>query len=261
MAIALVQSVWKGSTGGATVTTDAADFTGCDLIVVGHTSFSPNTENTLSDSQGNTWTALTVQQSDAVRFHLYYAAAPSVSSTQTFSLSSVTSSFPALAVVGFSGTHASPFDVSNGAVDNTGDNSMQPGSVTPSQNDSLVVTGIGCGTSTVPTMDGGFTVEEASATVGGNHFGIGLAYLIQTSAAAANPTWSYTATAGGQGSTIAVFKPAVAAAGHPTMRRWGGVPFVGGQGIGQKGSAGNSGRAWGRRKSGIIVPQRFREAA
>lgn len=47
------------------------------------------------------------------------------------------------------------------------------------------------------------------------------------------------------------------AAGQPTMRRWGGVPFMGGQGIGQKGSAGNSGRAWGRRKSGIIVPQRY----
>lgn len=35
-------------------------------------------------------------------------------------------------------------------------------------------------------------------------------------------------------------------AGQPTMRRWGGTPFMGGQGIGQKGSAGGSGRAWGK---------------
>lgn len=32
-----------------------------------------------------------------------------------------------------------------------------------------------------------------------------------------------------------------ASAGHPTMRRWGGVPFMGGQGIGNKGP----GRSWG----------------
>lgn len=50
-----------------------------------------------------------------------------------------------------------------------------------------------------------------------------------------------------------------AAGGQPTMRRWGGIPFMGGQGIGQKG--GGDGRTWGRRKSGIIVPSRFREAA
>lgn len=47
--------------------------------------------------------------------------------------------------------------------------------------------------------------------------------------------------------------------GQPTMRRWGGVPYVGGQGIGQKGGGG--GRAWGRRRSGIFVPSRFQEAA
>jgi hypothetical protein len=47
------------------------------------------------------------------------------------------------------------------------------------------------------------------------------------------------------------------AAGHPTMRRWGGTPLMGGRGIGQKGI----GRAWGRHGSGIIVPSRYREAA
>jgi hypothetical protein len=37
------------------------------------------------------------------------------------------------------------------------------------------------------------------------------------------------------------------AAGQPTMRRWGGVPYLGGGGIGQKGlRAAGSGRAWGR---------------
>lgn len=37
-----------------------------------------------------------------------------------------------------------------------------------------------------------------------------------------------------------------AGGGHPTMRRWGGVSYLGGQGIGQKGGFGGSGRAWGK---------------
>lgn len=61
--------------------------------------------------------------------------------------------------------------------------------------------------------------------------------------------------------TVVVTFKAVAAAGHPTMRRWGGTPFVGGQGIGQKVSAGSSGRAWGRYRSGVFVPSRAQEAA
>lgn len=41
--------------------------------------------------------------------------------------------------------------------------------------------------------------------------------------------------------------------GQPTMRRWGGVPHVGGQGIGSKGK----GRMWGRTSDGVIVPRRL----
>ena len=47
------------------------------------------------------------------------------------------------------------------------------------------------------------------------------------------------------------------ATGQPTMRRWGGVPYMGGQGIGNKGK----GRMWGKTRSGVIVPKRYTEAA
>lgn len=50
-----------------------------------------------------------------------------------------------------------------------------------------------------------------------------------------------------------------AAAGQPTMRRWGGTPFLGGQGTGQQGGAAQGGRMWGRRRSGIVVPARCLE--
>jgi hypothetical protein len=47
--------------------------------------------------------------------------------------------------------------------------------------------------------------------------------------------------------SVGVVGATAAAAGQPTMRRWGGVPYLGGGGIGQKGlRAAGSGRAWGR---------------
>jgi hypothetical protein len=53
---------------------------------------------------------------------------------------------------------------------------------------------------------------------------------------------------------IASIAPSAApAAGQPTMRRWGGVPAMGGTNIGNKGT----GRMWGRTRSGIIVPRRL----
>jgi len=45
----------------------------------------------------------------------------------------------------------------------------------------------------------------------------------------------------------------VAAGGQPTMRRWGAMPYIGGQGIGNKGS----GRMWGRSREGLVVPRRL----
>lgn len=57
-------------------------------------------------------------------------------------------------------------------------------------------------------------------------------------------------TTGATGTSIAgrqmvvTFTATLPSTGHPTMRRWGGVPFLGGIGIGQKGP----GRTWGQRE-------------
>lgn len=48
--------------------------------------------------------------------------------------------------------------------------------------------------------------------------------------------------------------------GQPLLRRFGGTPFVGGQGV-NAGARPGSGRMWGRTRSGLVVPQRFQEAA
>lgn len=56
------------------------------------------------------------------------------------------------------------------------------------------------------------------------------------------------------GSLAIEFDTSAAASGHPTIRRWGGVPHMGGR-RGLNGSSG--GGTWGRSKVGLYVPKRF----
>lgn len=50
----------------------------------------------------------------------------------------------------------------------------------------------------------------------------------------------------------------VAGGGQPTMKRWGGVPHVGGR---KRFASGGSGGAWGRSKAGVWIPNHLRKAA
>lgn len=111
-----------------------------------------------------------------------------------------------------------------------------PGDVLRFEADGTGLTGYINGVSTITTTDGTYT--SGTSGLHANTQGLG--------------TFEYY-------SAFFAYDEAVST-GQPTMRRWGGTPYLGGgQGIGQKGGGG--GRAWGRRKSGIFVPQRFQEAA
>ncbi len=92
---------------------------------------------------------------------------------------------------------------------------IQPGSVTPSFDSCLILCGFGGGSGHgTPTIDvpGGFTIIGTPvAFVGGGNYGSALAYLIQTTPAAANPTW--TASSAELASTIAVLKAASSSSG------------------------------------------------
>lgn len=191
-----------GTANGAT--TSAIDTTGANLIVVAVSWFN-NAATTVSDNQGNTWTALTVRSvASNVTSRLYYCASPTTNASHTFSVSG-TSIFPTIAVVAVSGAAASPFDLENGATSSVDATSVQPGSITPSEDGCLVVTGVSTN-GTSHSIDSGYTTQaqnyQASVRMGG-----GLAFLIQSTAAATNPTWSWT-TASDRAATIASFKPA-----------------------------------------------------
>lgn len=228
-AIAHVATVSAGSTGGNTVTTSGVDTTGANLIVLVSSWFS-TAAPTVSDSKSNTYTGLTARVNGTNKVQIYYCASPTVGSGHTFTLTG-TSSFPTVSATAVSGAHASPYD------QETGSGTATPGTLTPSEDGCLVVTGAVTASSTPALSSGGFSTT-ATAFAASNHMGGGISYLIQTTAAAANPTWTSTSasvmasfkqSAGGGGSTVrrqAVVVGSLTRPYQPTDIDWRCSPFA-----------------------------------
>jgi len=194
--------------GNATSVVATVDTSGCSGLVVGVVDIS-TTSSTLVDLGSNIWTPLTAQPlGSAQRTQLYFCANPIVGSGHTFIVTSNSgNSFPSVAIEGFSGTGAlSPFDIENGSATIGSFTSSQPGSVSPTVDGELIITFIGnANATTVATPDLGFTRTDGAVTSAGLAYGFAMAYLIQTTKGAVNPTWSWTAN-DDKNSVIACFK-------------------------------------------------------
>lgn len=205
MAIALVASTSATGT-DSSVTTGSIDTTGATLLVI-CIAVDGGATPTISDSKSNTWTALTAS-TQTVKTILYYVANPTVGTGHTFSNTGAFN-FCSLFVQSFSGvTTTSPFDQQNGST-GTGSATLVVGSVTPSENNEVVVVGLGFNESGTPiSINGGFTETSEQNFGSGNNYGGAMAYLIQTTAAAAAPTWTRGANVGAMASRSATFKAA-----------------------------------------------------
>lgn len=205
-----------GSVGGATAsgTSSAINTTGATLLVMSVADFShDSTTDTISDSKGNTWVALTNRVASTINGTIWYVANPTVGSGHTFTCAG---NYIGCSVAAFSGvTTTSPFDQENGAATASA-TTLQPGSITPSQAGTLVVTGLGVNTATIVpgTIDSGFTVADSWGGTVGDSVGMNLAYKVQTSAVAENPTWT---ESGGAAlvSEISSWKASAAASATP----------------------------------------------
>jgi hypothetical protein len=205
MAYALVSntSAAPGENGGAT---GAIDTTGANLIVVGVVAFdgAPGTAN-LSDSKSNAYTELTAREFSSSDLRLFYKENATVGSGHTFTFSRA-SSFPTILIAAFSGGKASSaFDVQNGASNGSAVTSFQPGSVTPSEDNELLIALLGFGDVAARSIDSSFAITNQHGFGTGNNIGGALAYKIQTSAGAENPTWSWVGN-DVAGAAIATFK-------------------------------------------------------
>ncbi len=199
--ISVVASVSAGSSDGSNVTSGNIDTAGAVGIVVALSSYASNPSTGLVDSLSNTYVPLTAQAAGSGGSHiqLFYCAAPTVGAGHNWS--NVGGAFESLVAVALAGVNVGTFyDGTESTADGT-----QAGSITPTEDNCILIQAFGySSTATGYTIDGGFTIVDQLPLVGGQHFGVGLAYLMQTSAAAANPTWSGSATFAA--SAIAAFR-------------------------------------------------------
>jgi hypothetical protein len=187
--ISLVATSTKTSTG--ILTTDPIDTTGANLLVMSSASYNAGTPTSISDSKGNTWTTLTTRAATSGATHcFFYAKNATVGSGHTFTISAP---FQAVIVYAFAGVDTtSPFDVENGA---TGSSPLATGSVTPSVNGALVLSGYANDSSSSIAVSGGsFTQTTVPYSSGANMAGAA-GYLVQATATAINPSWSWTGSA------------------------------------------------------------------
>lgn len=215
MAIALVVKAAAGSTNsGASVTTSGVDTTGASLLVAMVSALGGATDYSLTDSKSNTWTPLTAYGTTNAHARIFYCAGGTVGSGHTFTVTSTSgTAFPSVGVLAFSGTAASPLDTSTGNTALSA-GSIAPGSISPSEdNEVVVVTLAAPGTTPSLGITGGFGGGDEVEFLSSNHIKLVDAFLIQTTAAAANPTWSWTSVGRNCASAIACFKAAAAGGG------------------------------------------------
>lgn len=206
MTIAYVADVEAGGTGTPNgVTTGAINTTGANFCAQFLADYTPGSGEAFSDNKGNSYSALAASENTNVRAQFAYAENATTGTSHTFSVSG-TGIYPTLGAIACSGVKTSgSFDQQNGAVTGGASTTIQPGSVTPTENNELVLTGVCFGQAASVTVNLGFTEIADIAFSSGNYFQMGLAYEIQTTATARNPTWT-SGTSEEGAARIATFK-------------------------------------------------------
>ena len=205
---ALISHIGMSSPDGNGFTTPAIDTTGAKILVAHLGCYSANVP-TVSDSKANIWITLTPHIPTGGPYSvLIYSKNPVVGTGHTFSVSG-TANYPALCVATFSGINTtSPFDVENGGNANNSVLTQPVGLITPSLDGSLIVAGLSeyTGFGEPITIDSGLVILDKMRFTSGLNFGSWLAYKIQTTKAAINPAWSWSASGADRGFGDAAFK-------------------------------------------------------
>lgn len=174
-----------------TIITPAINTTGASLLVVFIARYTLGGAVTLSDSKSNSWTAGVEIGTATNKLRPYYCFNPTVGSGHTFTAGG-TAIFATIAVQAhdLTPTSPNPFDASNAHTQSTGATNAS-GTITPGQNNSLIILGYGATAAmSVATVDGSFQISDATDYVSSQHFSLAMAYKTQTLAAAIGSTWT-----------------------------------------------------------------------
>ncbi len=184
------------------------DTRGANLIVIGaswYTLASP--APTLTDSEGNTWTPLTLRSSGSISDSiLYYCFNPVVGAAVSFGFAGG-STYGSGGILVASGIASSPFDGENGATA-LATSTISSGSVTPTQAGSLMISFIGYNAAdgTNVSVGNGFTLVGSTGPISGGYLGCGMAYKIVTNGASADADWTSGAVMPQCGASLGAFK-------------------------------------------------------
>lgn len=162
-----------------------------------------------TDSAGNTWTAgpdNDASTSTDTQVGMWYVSNPTTSATHTFTYNNGgTNNYNGLFIAAFSSAAGCTLDNHSAA-----NNFNRPGALTPSVNNTLLVTGYvnNDAISGAPTVDSGFTIgtNNSIAYSGATNEGGGQGYLILGTAASKNPTWTNSGGTTNGASMMLVFK-------------------------------------------------------
>lgn len=203
MAFSYLTGTTAGSSDANSVTTSSINSSGATLIVVG-VAINGNSPTAPTDNQGNTYTQAITVSSGIARSAIYYCVNPTTNSSHTFSYSQFNTT-PTLFVNVFDGG-TSTVDVTN-STNNTVSTTIQPGSVTPTSDGQLFVTVLSNFVAIADTysINSSFTITQRREVANPNAQDGAIAYKIQTTGGAENPTWSHSNTTT-NGACIATFK-------------------------------------------------------
>jgi hypothetical protein len=216
----LVGHVGAQSGDGNSTTTAGLNTTGATLLVLS-AAWVYSGSATISDSKGNTWTPLTGQvASPQCQVQLFYVVNPTVGTGHTFTVSGTTI-FPAVTVTAWTGQAASPVDQQNGNTATA--TTVATGSVTPSQSNELLIATTCHNNQYTSSINSSFTISDDENGMASFAYGNVMAYLVQGSASAVNPTFSGNGSSNTWAAAIATFK---AAGGAPPR-----APCMGGGGF------------------------------
>lgn len=214
-AIALVdhQTCHGDGTGACSVTINT---TGATLLTAVVTEYFADA--TVPSLNTGTWSSSSNFTQNSANVSIRYLASPTQSGTLAINMTGG-SAQTTVFIQSWSGTETG--SVLQGSIigASVADTTIQPGSVTPVADGYLVLTGMA--TTSLPTgafsIDSGFTIADERHSVSVEYGGA--AYLLQSTAAAVNPTWTLAASGPVDATaTIAVFKASAAAPATPKRR-------------------------------------------
>lgn len=202
-----VSSIAGGQNGA---TTTGINSTGGNLAIIGISAYRYSNfgGSPVSDNFGNTYTAGSVANgsSSGASVQLWYCYNPTVGSGHTATVAG-TNTLSTVVLAVYSGATSSPLDQQAAHESNSG-TTIAAGSITPLQNNELIIAYVGADATNTFTAPTGFTIDAQGAGSSGNYIGSAIAHQIQTTATPVNPTWSVVAPFSANSAVIASFKAA-----------------------------------------------------